>query len=99
MRIIDADALGVGRCNPDVMLDRAYAAGWNGIINIINDAPTIDPIRAAGGCRCGECERCDGFYGPGIERGEVGICTMTYNVVEPDGWCKWGKLREAQDDG
>ena len=41
MRLIDADNLGIGLCNPDLMLDRAYAAGWNGVIRIINDAPTI----------------------------------------------------------
>lgn len=45
MRLINADALGIGRCNPDIMTNRAYAAGWNGVVNIINDAPTIDPVK------------------------------------------------------
>ena len=97
-RLIDRDSLGVGRCNPDVMLDPAYAAGWNGLLNIINSAPTLDPVHAAGGCYCRECRQCDGFPGPDIAPGEVGICTMTQLVVEPDGWCKWSKQREAQDD-
>lgn len=42
MRLIDADALGVGRCSKDV-LPAAYCAGWNGLINLIETAPTIDP--------------------------------------------------------
>lgn len=63
----------------------------------MNSEDTIDPVHAAGGCYCRECGRCDGFPDPGVEPGEVGICTMTHLVVEPDGWCKWGKQREAQD--
>lgn len=42
MRLIDADALGIGRYNPDVFPNTAYAAGWNGVINIIQSSPTID---------------------------------------------------------
>lgn len=42
MRLIDADALGVGRCSMEV-LPAAYCAGWNGLINLIESAPTIDP--------------------------------------------------------
>lgn len=55
MRLIDSDALGVGRCSKDV-LPAAYCAGWNGLLNIINDSPTIDPVHAAGACYCWECE-------------------------------------------
>ena len=42
MRLIDADALGVGRCSRDV-LPAEYCAGWNGLIHLIETAPTIDP--------------------------------------------------------
>ena len=34
MRLIDADALGVGRCSKDI-LPAAYCAGWNGLIELI----------------------------------------------------------------
>lgn len=46
MRLIDADALGIGRCNPDEFpLDnRAYCAGWNGVIGLIERAPTVDAV-------------------------------------------------------
>ena len=43
MELIDRVALGVGRCSKDV-LPAAYCAGWNGLLNIVNDAPTIDAV-------------------------------------------------------
>lgn len=42
MKLIDIDALGIGRCNEDVFPDRAYAAGWNSVISIIGEAPALD---------------------------------------------------------
>lgn len=56
MELIDRNKLGIGRCNPNIMLDRAYAAGWNGVINIIKAASIIDPVHAAGACYCRECK-------------------------------------------
>ena len=46
MRPIDADALGVGRCSKDI-LPAAYCAGWNGLLGLIEKAPTIEaePVR------------------------------------------------------
>ena len=43
-RLIDANALGIGRCNPDLLPfgNRPYVAGWNGVVNIIDSAPTVD---------------------------------------------------------
>ena len=43
MRLIDADALGVGRCSRD-LLPASYCAGWNGLVNLIEQAPTIDAV-------------------------------------------------------
>ena len=69
MRLIDADALGVGRCSRDILPD-AYCAGWNGLIHIINSAPTINPddLRAHGRWICKnkaygeyECSACGGL--------------------------------------
>ena len=42
-RLIDADALGVGRCSKDI-LPAAYCAGWNGLIGLIEKALTIDAV-------------------------------------------------------
>lgn len=52
MRLIDVDALGVGRCSKDV-LPATYCAGWNGLINLIEQAPTIDAVPVV---RCQECK-------------------------------------------
>lgn len=45
-RLIDADALGIGRCDPDAfpLQDRGYCAGWNGVISLIEQAPTVDAV-------------------------------------------------------
>lgn len=42
MRLIDADALGIGKAKRDVFNNPAYADGWNSAIEIINNATTID---------------------------------------------------------
>ena len=46
-RLIDADALGIGKANRDCFDDPKYADGWNSAIEIINNAPTIEaePVR------------------------------------------------------
>lgn len=41
MRLIDVDDLGVCRCSKDV-LPAAYCAGWNGLLGLIEKAPTLD---------------------------------------------------------
>lgn len=47
MRLIDADALGIGRCKEGAFEIRWYALGWNSAIDIIENAPTVDaePVR------------------------------------------------------
>lgn len=55
MKLIDKDTLGVSRCNPDIFKVPGRAEGWNSLLDIVNSAPTIDPVEAAGGCYCREC--------------------------------------------
>lgn len=43
MRLIDVDDLGVGRCSKDV-LPATYCAGWNGLLGLIEKAPTVDAV-------------------------------------------------------
>ena len=43
MRLIDVDDLGVGRCSKDVV-PAAYCAGWNGLLGLIEKAPTVDAV-------------------------------------------------------
>ena len=54
-RLIDADALGIGRCNPDAfpLQNRGYCAGWNGVIQLIKEAPTVDAVPVV---RCKDCK-------------------------------------------
>ena len=58
MRLIDADDLGVWRCSKDV-LPAAYCAGWNGLLGLIEKAPTVDAVQVT---RCMDCESArDGY--------------------------------------
>lgn len=52
MRLIDVDELGVGRCSKDV-LPAAYCAGWNGLLGLIEKAPTVDAVVVT---RCKDCK-------------------------------------------
>ena len=41
-RLIDANALGIGKANRDAFDKPEYADGWNSAVAIIEDAPTVD---------------------------------------------------------
>ena len=45
--LISRSGLGVGFCNPDIFENKAYAEGWNSLIKIIKQAPSVDaePVR------------------------------------------------------
>lgn len=74
MRLIDADALGVGRCSRDV-LPADYCAGWNGMVRLLEKAPTVDAVEVV---RCRDCKHykpdeyecgCDFAGGPTVCKG------------------------------
>lgn len=70
------------------------AEAYNYFLSLFCSAPTIDAIRAAGGCRCGECK----WYEAN------GICgwtstASTKNLRDEDDFCSDGEPREVQDDG
>lgn len=52
MRLVNVDELGVGRCSKDV-LPAAYCAGWNGLLGLIEKAPTVDAVVVT---RCKDCK-------------------------------------------
>lgn len=92
MRLIDTEALGVGRCSKDI-LPAAYCAGWNGLLNIINDAPTISAVPVV---RCRECRHrytmnCSMYY-------ECSQCGGQWDWTTNDGFCDRGKRMEADHD-
>ena len=84
MRLIDADALGVGRCSKDI-LPAAYCAGWNGLIELIEKAPTIDAVPVV---RCRECKHL-GFCGDATNLEVMGFY----------GYCSRGERKEGADNG
>lgn len=51
-RLIDADALGIGKAKRDTFMIPEYADGWNSAIDIIDNAPTVDAVEVV---RCKDC--------------------------------------------
>ena len=85
MRLIDADALCVGRCSKDILPD-AYCAGWNGLIELIEKAPTINAVPVV---RCRECKlRRKSKQFPNNH-----YCLKYELVVYPDDFCSRGERR------
>ena len=61
------------------------------LLEAISNAPEVDPVHAAGGCYCRECElRKDNIYGS-----YCGRYTQEARSVEPDGFCSYGRRREG----
>ena len=84
-RLIDADALGVGRCSKDILPD-AYCAGWNGLIELIEKAPTIDAVPVV---RCQECKHCD----PENYHCDHPMSTAAPLRRKPDDFCSYGERK------
>lgn len=85
MRLIDADALGVGRCSRD-LLPADYCAGWNGLIRLLEKAPTVDAVEVV---RCKDCKH----YKP--EEYECG-CDFAGGLpyVKADDYCSYGEGKD-----
>ena len=91
-RLIDADALGVGRCSKDI-LPAAYCAGWNGLIELIEKAPTVDAVPVV------RCKKCVHY--------EMGVCLKIYDdgaassyawqKRKPDDFCSYGERKDGAD--
>lgn len=100
MRLIDADKLGIGKANPGVFENKAYADGWNSAIEIINAAPTIDIGRMAvqlGYEQVVRCKDCEYSY---EDIGDLvcshGVCVDC--IVPPNFYCAEGKRRDEDDN-
>ena len=98
MRLIDVDDLGVGRCSKDV-LPAAYCAGWNGLLGLIEKAPTVDAVVVT---RCKDCahstlpsELTQRYGKPGTLtcHNRHSPCTRR-NVGEND-FCSYGEPKEG----
>lgn len=82
MRLIDVDDLGVDRCSRDVV-PAAYCAGWNGLLGLIEKAPTVDAVpvvhgqwmkRRNGGTLCSRCGHYTQHKGNVLDMSEAIAC-------------------------
>lgn len=94
MRLIDVDNLGVGRCSKDV-LPAAYCAGWNGLLGLIEKAPTVDAEVVT---RCKDCKH---FNHKRMECENEAISTDHEGGAQyslnfwPDDFCSYGEPKEG----
>lgn len=88
MRLIDVDDLGVGRCSKDV-LPAAYCAGWNGLLGLIEKAPTVDAVPVT------RCKGCKYAYinSFAVSSGEA-LCTLSGKPMQQDDFCSYGEPKE-----
>ena len=94
MRLIDADDLGVGRCSKDV-LPAAYCAGWNGLLGLIEKAPTVDAVIVT---RCEDCAHWDDDPDTyGADDGPKGKCMKSFETMCADDFCSYGKRKDGGD--
>lgn len=88
MRLIDVDDLGVGRCSRDVV-PAVYCAGWNGLLGLIEKAPTVDAVVVT---RCKDCKYAyiNSFA---VSSGEA-LCTLSGKPMQQDDFCSYGEPKE-----
>ena len=85
-RLIDANALGIGRAKREVFDKPAYADGWNSAIDVIENAPTVDAVEVV---RCKDCI----YYHKQLGYG-FGQCSK-YNIMPyPDDFCSYGERKD-----
>lgn len=105
MRLIDADALGIGKAKREAFTAPEYADGWNAAIDIINAAPTIEidrPTRSQfkrmavqlGYEPVVHCKDCKHLMFSDCY-GECGAARM--GIVGPDDFCSYGERKENDD--
>lgn len=89
MRLIDVDDFGVGRCSKDV-LPAAYCAGWNGLLGLIEKAPTVDAVVVT------RCKGCKYAYinSFAVSSGEA-LCTLSGKPMQQDDFCSYGEPKEV----
>ena len=66
-------------------------------LDLICDAPTIDPVHAAGGCYCRECKHWTGIA-LGMRCKLYSFPPNAWVYSNPDGFCNRGQRKEAAHD-
>lgn len=97
-RLIDANALGIGKVTREAFTVPEYADGWNNAIEIIENAPAVDAVEVV---RCEECRHCESYY-PTKAKGEEYYppqhrCMMLNRVVRPEHFCSYGERKASKD--
>lgn len=90
MRLIDADALGVGRCSRN-LLPADYCAGWNGMVRLLEKAPTVDAVEVV---RCRDCIYTRKVYGGLVCK--YGTCLGC--ILREDFFCANGERRASDGE-
>lgn len=95
MKLVDIDDLGVGRCSKDV-LPAAYCAGWNGLLGLIEKAPTVDAVVVT---RCKDCVHWDDDPDTyGADDGPKGKCMKSFETMRADDFCSYGERKENNNE-
>lgn len=89
-RPIDADAL----------MEKAWWASAYDVVDKddIIDAPTIDPVHAAGGCYCRECTYAEHLLNGSGKRYELCKYEDVDGVRWPDDFCNVGERKKDDHD-
>lgn len=92
MRLIDGDALGVGRCSRN-LLPADYCVGWNGLGRLLEKAPTVDAVPVV---RCKDCkwfaDNNDGdWFGCWLFQT---IQIIQEDAPKPEDYCSYGERRD-----
>ena len=96
MRLIDADALGIGMCNPDVFPgeNRFYAEGWNQAIKLLENAPTVDAVEVV---RCIDCKHFNPDDQAAQDADWSGWCRYNGCLTDDFDFCSRGEGRDDND--
>ena len=89
MRLIGADALGIGMCNPDMFPcgSKPYAEGWNQAIKLLQNAPTVDAVEVV---RCKDCK----WYAHDEDFAFCDNYTSLMDHVGDETFCSYGERRD-----
>ena len=89
-RLINVDELGVGRCSKDV-LPAAYCAGWNGLLGLIENAPTVDAVVVT---RCKDCK--NAYINSFSAAPGEALCTLSGQPMQQDDFCSYGERKDGE---
>ena len=87
-RLIDANALGIGKAKREAFDNPAYADGWNSAISIIEQAPTVEAVEVV---RCLDCKYREWFEPTGSY-----YCDLTGVCVKGEHFCSYGERKDNE---